>query len=151
MHLDILIFSPTNKPNKLADIKPNKQEDIMKTLITLTTIFLALVLAMDTFASDYNKRQATGESYFDVATGHRYIKNADATYREYTKKGELFRASVSPYLPLLTTNKNIREIGQSCYLLYKRNKNHKIEIVVLSPDQKHPMGWSIEDMLVSMN
>ncbi len=123
----------------------------MKTLITLITTFLVLVLAVNTFASDSKKPHATGESYFDVATGHRYIKNADATYREYSKRGKLFRASVSPYLPLLTTNRNIREIGQTCYLLYKRNKNHKTEILVLSPDQEHPVGWSIETILVSIN
>lgn len=97
------------------------------------------------------KRVATGESYIDVATGHRYIKNSDATYREYTKRGELFRTSVSADLPLLTTNRNIKEIGQTCYLLYRRNKNHRTEILVLPPDQEHPVGWSIENMLVSMN
>ncbi len=100
---------------------------------------------------DENGEQvATGESYLDVATGHRYIKNSDATYREYTKKGELFRASVSPKLALLTTSKNILEIGQHCYLLYQRNKNFKNETLVLPSNHKHPYGWSIENILISM-
>lgn len=61
--------------------------------IFLITSFLVLVLANNTVAFDHQKQVATGESYFDFATGHRYIKNSDATYREYTKKGELFRVT----------------------------------------------------------
>lgn len=97
------------------------------------------------------KQMATAKSYFDVATGHRYVKNADSTYREYTKKGDLFRVSVSPELPLLTTNRHIREIGQDSCLLYQRNINRVTEIMVLPSDQEHPKGWSIERILVSMN
>ncbi len=99
---------------------------------------------------DIKRLAATAESYIDVFTGHRYTKNSDATYREYTKRGDLFRASVSPELPLLTTNRHIREIRQHCYLLYKKNINQKTEIMVLPSDQEHPKGWSVENMLISM-
>lgn len=92
---------------------------------------------------------ATKDAYFDTATGHRYVKNKDATYREYTKKGDLFRPSVAPDLPLLTTNRHIREIRQNCYLLYQRNLNQKTEVLVLPSDLVHPDGWSIKKMLMS--
>ncbi len=116
----------------------------MKNLIALITTFLTLVLAVNTFASDYQKLHATGESYFDVATGHRYIKNSNDTYSEYTKKGELFRSSIPNHLPLLTTNKYIREIGDSCYFLYEKRNNHIIKSQILPASSEQPKGWYLK-------
>ncbi|THB80965.1 MAG: hypothetical protein D3926_04555 [Desulfobacteraceae bacterium] len=93
---------------------------------------------------------AKAASYLDVFTGHRYFKNTDGTYREYTRRGELFRVSVSPDKHLLTTNRHIREIGQDSYVIYKRNKNRKTEILILPSGQKHPRGWFVDNLLASV-
>ena len=37
------------------------------------------------------KIQANGQAYFDSQTGHRYIRQNEHTYAEFTKKGELLK------------------------------------------------------------
>lgn len=96
-----------------------KQGGDMKTLTTLITAFLILGFAGNGLAFDKKQTIATGATYFDVATGHRYLKNLDGTYTEYTKRGEFFRGSVPNNLPLLTTNKYIRQMGNT--RLVKKN------------------------------
>ena len=95
----------------------------MKPFTTIIIALLTLTITTFSFAMDETKPLANAESYFDAATGHRYIKNADATYSEFTKRGELFRASVSAELPLLTTNKYIRKISQSCFMIYEKSRH----------------------------
>ncbi len=93
---------------------------------------------------------ATGAAYYDTATGHKYVKNPDETYTEFTKKGKLFRESVPNHLALLTTNKYIRDLEESCYLLYGRTVNRQPEIMVLPSTQEHPEGWKCKKMLITM-
>lgn len=113
----------------------------MKLFTTILTALITLVIVTFSFAMDAKRPFATAESYFDVATGHRYIKNADATYSEFTKRGKLFRASVSPYLPLLTTNKYIREISQNCFMIYEKSGHQVLKVQILPASSGHPKGW----------
>ena len=120
----------------------------MRGFILLLVASFCLVLAFNSYASDRKNSFATGEAYFDVATGHKYIKNSDSTYAEYSKKGELLRNYVPNNLPLLTTNKYIREITREWYLHYERKNNGSRESLLLTSNQTHPEGWSVKNILI---
>ncbi|WP_022663704.1 hypothetical protein [Desulfospira joergensenii] len=104
---------------------------------------------ISTVSYDGKTLTATGNAYFDTATGHKYTRNPDGTYTEFTRKGKLFRKSVPNDLPLLTTNKYIRDLEESCYLLYVRTVNRQPRIMVLPSTQEHPQGWKCR-VLISM-
>lgn len=106
--------------------------------------------SVSTVSFDGKNLVATGAAYYDIATGHKYVKNLDGTYTEFTKKGQVFRKSVPNHLALLTINKYIRDLGDSCYLIYERTVNHKPEILVLPSTHFHPKGWTCKKMLVTM-
>lgn len=55
------------------NLNQNKEtEDVMKLFTTIFIILLTLAIVTSLFAMDAKKTMATSESYFDVATGHRY-------------------------------------------------------------------------------
>jgi hypothetical protein len=105
---------------------------------------------VSTVSFDGENLIATGAAYYDIATGHKYVKDLNGTYTEYTQKGKVFRKSVPNNLALLTTNKYIRDFGESCYLLYERTVNNQTEIMVLRSTQGHPRGWKCKKMLTAM-
>lgn len=120
----------------------------MKNFIALLIVSFCLVLSLNSYASDRKQHFATGEAYIDVATGHKYTKNSDKTYKEFSKKGVLLRKSVPNSLPLLTTNKYIRKISRDCYMRYEKNNNGIKESVLLTLNQAHPEGWLFKEVLI---
>lgn len=124
----------------------------MKKLRSAIVIFFILGFVSYAFAGDTTKAKVTGNFYYDVATGHKYIKNPGAeTYKEYSKRGKLLRDSVPNNLPLLAKNKNIREMKQNHYLLYQKGNYQEKETMVLSPEQNHPNGWVCKKLLIAIN
>jgi hypothetical protein len=120
------------------------------TIIIVITVILGF--ASHSFAGDKKHSTVTGNFYFDIATGHKYIKNPGTnTYREYSQKGKLLRDEVPNNLPLLATNKYIREMKRDHYLLYQKVNYQRKELMVLSPDQNHPNGWVCKKLLITMN
>lgn len=118
----------------------------------IIVISVILGIASHSFAGDKKHSTVTGNFYFDIATGHKYIKNPGAnTYREYSQKGKLLRDEVPNNLPLLATNKYIREMKRDHYLLYQKVNYQRKELMVLSPDQNHPNGWVCKKLLITMN
>lgn len=115
-------------------------------------IFLILGFVSYAFAGDSAQGNVTGNFYYDIATGHKYIKNPGTdTYREYSKRGRLLRSNVPNSLPLLVANKYIREMKQDHYFLYQKENYQKKELMVLSPDQNHPNGWVCKKLLIAIN
>jgi len=58
----------------------------MKQMVYFLVIFLTLAFAGTAAAGDSSFQRAQAKSYYDIATGHKYIKNSDATYSEYSKR-----------------------------------------------------------------
>lgn len=117
-------------------------------------IIIAVILGgvPHAFAGDKKQSVVTGNFYYDIATGHKYIQNPGAnTYREYSQKGKLLKDAILNNVPLLTTNKYIREMKQDHYLLYQKRNYQKKEFMVLSPGQKHPNGWVCKKLLIAMD
>lgn len=124
----------------------------MKKLMSAITISLILGFACHAFAGEETKGKVTGKFYYDIATGHKYIKNPGTdTYREFSQKGKLLRDEVPNDLPLLVTNKYIRELKRDHYLLYQKVHYQKKELMILSPEQEHPNGWTCKKLLVTIN
>jgi len=120
------------------------------TIIIVITVILGF--ASHSFAGDKKHSAVTGNFYFDIATGHKYIKNPGTnTYREYSQKGKLLRDEVPNNIPLLATNNYIREMKRDHYLLYQKVNYQRKELMVLSPDQNHPNGWVCKKLLITMN
>lgn len=124
----------------------------MKKCYILITMVIVFGFISQGFSQESGKGGVTGNFYYDIATGHKYIKNPGAdTYREFSQRGKLLRDKVSNQLPLLVTNKYIRELKQDHYLLYEKIGYQKKELMVLSPEKNHPSGWACKKMLVSMH
>ena len=120
------------------------------TAIIIITLILGFV--SHSFAGDKKYSAVTGNFYYDIATGHKYIKNPGTnTYREYSQRGQILRDEVPNNLPLLATNKYIREMKRDHYLLYQKVNYQRKELMVLSPDQNHPNGWVCKKLLITMN
>jgi len=117
-------------------------------------IIIAIILGLGTHSFAGGKKQSavTGNFYYDIATGHKYIKNpGTTTYREYSQKGKLLKDEILNNLPLLANNKYIREMKQDHYLLYQKVNYQRKEFMVLSPEQKHPNGWTCKKLLIAMD
>jgi hypothetical protein len=124
----------------------------MNKLTAVIIIALILGFASHSFAGDKKHSAVTGNFYYDIATGHKYIKNPGTnTYREYSQRGQLLRDEVLNNIPLLATNKYIREMERDHYLLYQKVNYQKKELMVLSPEQSHPNGWTCKKLLITMN
>ena len=115
--------------------------------------FLAAALSLYAFTAwgFEVKKQASAEGYVDLVTMHRYIKNSDGTYDEYTRGGEYFK-TVSADLPLLLERSHVVPITKNCYLLYVKKgflKQDK-DVLLKSAPESHPEGWLLEKALVDV-
>ena len=123
----------------------------MKKLTSAIIVFLILGLASSSLSEEKTVVKVTGNFYYDIATGHKYIKNPGTdTYREYSQKGKLLRDAVPNNLPLLVMKKYIREMKRDHYLLYQKINYQRKELMVLSPEQDHPNGWVCKKLLVTI-
>jgi hypothetical protein len=114
-------------------------------------IFLIISgFTINAFALENEKVVASGDAYFDIATGHKYIKNSETTFIEYSKKGKLLKNSVPNDLPLLTRSKYIREIRQNWYFVYQKRQGGIMIKQVLPASHGHPEGWSCEKGMSSV-
>ena len=116
----------------------------MKKLFYFTIFFLFFGIISVAFGFDNNKPIATGEAYYDMATGHKYTKNSETTYAEFSRKGKLLRDDVLNTQPHLATSKYITEIGQDHFLVYKKQKNGRVVQQILPFSSKHPEGWQCQ-------
>ena len=94
---------------------------------------------------------AIEDIYIDLATMHRYIKNPDGTYSEYSRKGK-FLQTVSPDMPILTDRSHVVPIKGDCYLLYvKKQMTAQNAPMMLKPaEESHPEGWLLKKALVDI-
>ena len=124
----------------------------MNKLTAIIILTVILGFASHSFAGDRKHSAVTGTFYYDIATGHKYIKNPGTnTYREYSQRGKLLNDEISNNLPLLAANKYIREMKRDHYLLYQKVNYQRKELMVLSPEQNHPNGWVCKKLLITMN
>jgi hypothetical protein len=90
------------------------------------------------------------EAYIDLATMHRYVKNSDGTYSQYTRKGEFFK-NVPADLPLLTSRSHVVAVQDHCYFLYvKRELSGEKRTLLTSMPVPHPEGWLLDKALVDL-
>ncbi|WP_022665054.1 hypothetical protein [Desulfospira joergensenii] len=122
----------------------------MKHFICFILFFIILGIAGVSSGGSSSSSMATKEAYFDIATGHKYIKNTDNTYMEYSRKGKLLRNDVPNTLPLLTRGRYIREIRGDAYLVYEKSGNPRKQQQILPASSRHPRGWQCKDMLVTV-
>ena len=90
-----------------------------------------------------------GKGYFDAATGHKYIKNDDGSYAEYTRKGQYLK-TVPSDLPLLTTSRNIHPITEDSYILYETTLDGKKAYLSMPGFDAHPEDYKTCKILVSL-
>ena len=121
----------------------------MKILISLIAFFSVVGIAANTMSCELVNSKIDCEAYFDSATGHKYVKNSNHTYSEYSKKGKLLKTSVPCNQPNLSKGKNIQPIELGCYILYGKNHYSKKDQMVLPADNKHPDGWVSKKLLYS--
>ncbi|MFO7884318.1 MAG: hypothetical protein R6U68_05805 [Desulfobacteraceae bacterium] len=97
------------------------------------------------------KVEAVAPMYVDLITKHKYVRNADNTYSEFTRKGEFFK-KISPDQPHLAQNRYVVPVPENCYLCYSKNKYlENTASMVLKSSQSHPEGWYLENVLVSLD
>lgn len=92
----------------------------------------------------------TGEAYFDMATGHKYVKNTGASYAEYSKRGKLLRMDVPNTLPLLIRGRSIVEMTPDHYLVYETRRNADLIQRVLPAFSPHPRGWRCQQIVLAI-
>ncbi len=119
----------------------------MKKLFCFIIIFLFWGINTAAIGAESTKDMAMGEAYFDVATGHRYIKNSNTTYAEYSKRGKLLRTDVPNTQPHLAKSNYINELTHESYLVYEKYLSEGIVQQVLLASDKHPEGWRCEEIL----
>ncbi len=112
----------------------------------LFVFFLALTLTGTCLAGDL---PATAGTYYDTATGHKYIQNEDQTYSEYSKRGELLRSDVPNTQPLLTTGKHVLEVTPEHFLVYEKKIAQTLVQKVAVASASHPEGWQCKGLVVS--
>jgi hypothetical protein len=119
----------------------------MKKLFCFIIIFLFWGINTTAIGFENTKDMAMADAYFDVATGHRYIKNSSATYAEYFKKGKLLRTDVPNTQPHLVKSKYITELTNESYLVYEKNLTEGIVQQILPASNKHPEGWRCQEII----
>lgn len=90
---------------------------------------------------------ATGQGYFDTATGHRYIKNSETTYAEYSRKGALLKTDVPNSQAHLVSSRRVVEISPDSYLLYEKADLTGTTQQILPSWASHPMKWQSRAVL----
>ena len=121
----------------------------MKMSVIFAVIFIFLGVAASASGADSSISVATGEAYFDIVTGHKYIRNDDGSYAEYNKKGALFRSNVPNTQPHLARSDYIVEIIPDSYFVYEKFTNNKAVQKFLPTSSEHPKGWMSKKLLVS--
>lgn len=122
----------------------------MKKFIYFTSMVLFFGMAGSVLGSNSPKQVAGCESYFDTATGHRYVKNSETTYAEYSQKGKLLRTDVPNTQPHLCTSHRIVEIHPDLYVVYEKKLADKTLQQVLPVSEKHPEDWCCKKVLMAV-
>ncbi len=121
----------------------------MKMSIGFLVIFLVIGFSVSAFCCETAKSTAQHDAYFDSATGHKYIKNANSTYNEYSKKGKLLKDAVPCTQPHLSKSPYILPIEKNCYILYEKTGAPGKNQLVLPATSKHPDGWRSRKLFYS--
>ncbi len=119
----------------------------MKNLFCFIIIFLFCGISGSAIGFEGTKNIATGEAYFDMATGHQYIKNSETTYAEYSQRGKLLRTDVPNTQPHLAKSKYITKMNHQSYLVYEKNLTGGITQQILPASNKHPDGWRCKQIV----
>ena len=119
----------------------------MKQMVYFFIIFLTIAFTATVTAGEYSFQPAQANAYFDIATGHKYIKNLNTTYSEYAKSGKLLRSDVSNTMPLLVSGKYIHEVTPDHFLVYEKKLNSGMSQKVLPASSRHPKGWRCKQMV----
>ena len=120
----------------------------MKKIITIAAILCLSLFSICAIAwAGGSGSRVTGETYFDLATGHRYIKNSDSTYTEFSKRGKILRSDVPNSLPLLVSGRHMVELTSDHYLIYERKGAEGLTQRLLPADAPHPNGWTCKRMV----
>ncbi len=119
----------------------------MKKMIILLVIFLTPAVTGIVLAGGNSLNQAKADTYFDIATGHKYIKNTDNTYSEYSKRGKLLRSDVPNTLPLRVSGKYIHEVTPNHYLVYEKQSYNDLAQKILPGTSLHPDGWQCKKLM----
>ena len=126
-----------------------KEKVTMKISLSLTVLFLIIGLSTTVFCHEINKSNVQCNAYFDSATGHKYIKNTETSYAQYSRRGKLLNTSVPCTQPNLTKGEHIQPIEQGCYILYVKNQGTIQKQMILPAGSKHPSGWYSKKLFYS--
>ncbi len=117
----------------------------------MNKVFFAFCILLVCFSTDcFSGEKYNMNSYFDVATGHRYEKVDNISYAEFTQKGQFFK-KVPSNLPLLQNNSKVHPIPDNSYILYEKVSNGVSEQKILPENIDHPLGWKAKKVLISLN
>ncbi len=117
--------------------------------INKTRLGLGYTISTETIKYNGKELIAFGSSYYDFRTGHKYFKNSDNTYSEYSKLGKMLRTNVPNNLPLLTSGKSIVDLNGQSYILYEKKSNGAILQKILTAMADHPQGWYPKQVFLS--
>lgn len=120
----------------------------MKKLIITGIVVLTASIAFNAFSSEAVTEKVYQNAYFDVATGHKYIKNSDSSYIEYSKNGTVLRKNTPCDLPLLARNKYVIEISPETWILYEKFSGQTCEHKLMPSLSPHPEGWRSKGIFV---
>ena len=115
-------------------------------------IFLFTICFFLVFCSThcFSGEKVNYNAYFDMATGHKYVKLDSTTYAEFSKKGE-FLKNVPSNLLLLINSSNIYPIPDKSYILYERAAVGTSDHKLIPNEMDHPKGWKAKKICVSLN
>lgn len=119
-------------------------------IIFIGILIFSLILTNNAALAGSGQSPAQGQAYYDTATGHKYIRNADDTYSEYSKKGQLLRSDLNPTHPLLISGKYVQEVTPDTYLVYEKLENNTLQRQVLPAGSEHPDGWRCQELLTEI-
>lgn len=120
----------------------------MKNLIYfIIIVLLSYGIGGSAIGSESTMGMVTGGAYFDMATGHRYIKNTNTTYAEYSQRGVLLRIDVPNTQPHLVKSRYITQIDHDSYLVYEKNLTRGTAQQILPASSKHPEGWRCKQVM----
>lgn len=112
-------------------------------------IGLGYTKSNQTVPSNKKFYEATANAYFDESTGHRYVKNSDNTYREYSLKGKLLRSDVPCYQPHLNLSRYISEMNNDNYLMYEKYEGQKRIQQILPSNETASDHWRCRKLFFS--
>jgi hypothetical protein len=119
----------------------------MKKLICFIIVFWFCGINVSAIGFESKKQLVVGDTYFDTATGHRYVKNSETTYAEYSKKGKCLRTDVPNTQPHLAKSRYIIEMDNESYLVYEKYLSGGIVQQILPASSKHPEGWRCKQVM----